>query len=72
MSYRVYMSDSIKLYCEGKGMTTRWIDIVDGVLRSEPATKSDDEDMDYILRHVVERGGLEVTIHELDGPCGRD
>lgn len=63
-SYRIYVTDSLRLKAEGKYISKRWWAIV------HPA--QEDADPEAIISDIIERAGLEVTHNESSGPSGQD
>lgn len=53
-AYRAYITESIRLYGEGKVIGAKWIDVV----RKEKKEKIDPE---QTLKHVISKAGLVVT-----------
>lgn len=61
-AYRIYMSDSVNAYAQGKYLQARYWELL------HPRKVEDAAD---VVASVVERAGL-VMISEPIGPCGND
>ena len=62
-SYRVYVTDSLRLRAEGKYVSARWYDIV------HPPERVD---AGKVISEVVTGAGLEVISHESARPSSQD
>lgn len=63
MSFRIYLTDSVKYSSEHKSISERWYDLL---------RRSHDFDPNEVVSDVIERAGLVVIDNESSGSGGQD
>lgn len=62
-TYRIYITDSIRLKAEGKYISKRWWSLF---------APGRDIDAEAVISDIIERAGLEVIHDESAGPSNQD